>query len=536
MKRTGALLAVALLLGACAQVRDITGGPKDEAAPILVNAIPPDGTTSFTGDRFVLRFDERIQLERSRDGLLVSPPIDPPPTIAITGPREVEVRWKGELKPDATYTFAIGESVKDLTEGNRANGLAYVLSTGAALDSLMLTGRVGEAFSGTPAEGVKVMLLPEGDTAAFTGGRPAYATRTDKQGRFTLSHLPPGRFHAVALRDQNGNHRYDLPTEEIAFLPGLVTPHPPLDTSAAPLLLRLFREASAAQQVREASVTDDRAWRLILARPAETIALHDVERTGGRITWTPEWNATRDTVLMWPSDTTALDQGRYAVTTETGILDTLRYLPLRPMPFKLVLRNATREADGAFSVTLTAARPIAAWDPDRFDLRIDSAAAPARIVADSGSVRRLRIEADLPPGANALLTLLPKAVTDRYGATNDSLRFTLGRAEARSLGTLRVTVASAGAPMDRLILQLLDAQGRIVREARGVSAGDRITWERLEPGNHAMRLIEDSDGNGRWDPGQWRTVRQPEQVWHHAEPINVRAGWDLGIEWKLSAD
>ncbi|MBK7384154.1 MAG: hypothetical protein IPI81_12640 [Flavobacteriales bacterium] len=77
-------LACSLALG-CAQVREISGGDKDESGPVLLNADPPDRTTGFTADRFTIRFDERIQLERVRDGMLVSPPLDAPPTLSIIG-------------------------------------------------------------------------------------------------------------------------------------------------------------------------------------------------------------------------------------------------------------------------------------------------------------------------------------------------------------------------------------------------------------------------------------------------------------------
>ena len=176
MRRAGLALLSALLCCGCAQVREISGGPKDEEGPILEEASPPSGTVRFAGDRFVMLFDERVQVNRPKGGLLVSPPMDPPPTISVSGAREVTVSWKNELRPNTTYSFAIGEAVQDLSERNPARGLTYALSTGDAVDSLSVTGTVTHAFSGAPVEDALVMAYDAQDTSSFTKGRPMFVS------------------------------------------------------------------------------------------------------------------------------------------------------------------------------------------------------------------------------------------------------------------------------------------------------------------------------------------------------------------------
>jgi hypothetical protein len=531
-----AALAMALLAAGCAQVREITGGDKDGEGPRLVMALPPPGATRFTGDRIVLRFDERIQIERPRAGLLVSPPMTPPPTLHQRGARELELRLHAPLLPATTYTFALGEAVKDLTEGNRAAGLDFSFSTGDALDSLAIAGTLIDAYTQAPQDQALVLLLEEGDTAAFTGGRPAFITRTDLEGRFALRRLPARAFRLAALRDLNGNYRYDLPGEEIAFASDPITPQAPGDSAVRPISLRFFQEESAVQLLREATVTDDRAWRIVLARPAQEIAVRDIARSGGRLTWQQEWSAARDTVLLWPSDTTALADGRYVLATEEGELDTLRYRPQRPMPFNLSASASSAHEASGIRIRITATRPITSIDAQLLRLRADSVDLPVEVTLDSLSARVLHVRASLPEGRGASLTVLPRALRDAYGGTNDTLRFAVGVAEAGALGTLRVTLSAEGLQGAPLILELLDAQGRRVREQVLGEAERVVAWGRLQPGNHTLRLMEDRNGNGRWDTGAWRAQRQPERVWLHAPPINVRAGWDLGVEWRIGPE
>ena len=236
MKKNAFFVASALLLGACAQVREPQGGPKDTVAPLLLQADPPNNSTRFASQRIVLRFSERVKLDRVRDKLLISPPLVSPPDVLVSGGSNVIIDLNGPLAPNTTYTFNIGDAVQDLTESNGAAGITYVVSTGEWLDSLSVIGSVVNAATDLPEEGALVMLHDELDTAGLVRGSPAYFTRTDKQGGFHLDHLRSGRFKLSALRDQNADRRFDLPNEDVAFADSLVDP---VDSHVQ--VLRLFR-------------------------------------------------------------------------------------------------------------------------------------------------------------------------------------------------------------------------------------------------------------------------------------------------------
>lgn len=532
MARRPLLWSLVVLVSACAQVRDLGGGEKDTHGPLLTDADPAPLSTNFTGDRIVLQFNERIKLERVRDRMLVSPPLDVPPQVRINGARNVVIELKAPLKQNTTYTFAVGEAVRDLTEGNPAAGLTYVLSTGDAVDSLAVTGMVTDAFKGTREKDVLVLLYAQDDTSTFRGGRPAYATRTDSAGTFHLKHLRGGSYTIHALRDQNANYRYDLPNEDIAFVDGRIDLVPE-DTIPPSVMLNLFREASAVQQIREARVIADGALRFILARPALELSVHDIARSGGTLTWTEEWNATRDTALFWPSDTMALKEGRFEVRSGTEILDTVRYRPIERMPFFTGLVTRTRgEKQGAI-VEIRAARPLATIDQERFSVLRDSLPITFTLEKDTADPRSIRIRTDLEPGASATLIALPKAVQDRFGGYNDTLRVGIGRAAERSTGTLRINLGMPDGMTGPFIVQLLDLQGRTVREQVVANTAEAVIWERLAPGNHNLRLIRDMNANGRWDTGSFNLGLQPEPVSRYPEVVNVRAAWDLGVDWTL---
>ena len=138
-KSAWAVLSVALL-AACAQVKEPQGGPKDTEPPHLLSAEPADGSIRFSGKRIVLHFDERVKLDRVRERLLVSPPLAKAPDVMVSGSKDVAITLNAPLAANTTYTFNIGEAVQDLSEGNPAAGLSFVVSTGDHVDSLSVKG------------------------------------------------------------------------------------------------------------------------------------------------------------------------------------------------------------------------------------------------------------------------------------------------------------------------------------------------------------------------------------------------------------
>lgn len=529
-KNSPFLLLLALLMG-CAQVGNVTGGEKDTRAPELIGADPPNGSVRFKSEVIRLEFDERIQLERVRERLLISPPLEEAPEVRITGTRNVEIRLAGPLLPNTTYTFNLGECVKDLTEGNVATGASYICSTGEVLDSLRVAGAVVNAYTGVPEKGILVLLYAEGDTTAFRTGRPRSMTRCNAMGVFELSNLPEGRFDLYALLDRNANYKYDLPNEEIAFLDSALVLN--ANDSVAPIVsMRSFVPLSASQQVRSSKVLPDGAMELVLARPGDTIMVRDITRSGGSPSWVPEWSTTRDTVLLWPSDTTQLASGSYEIRDRSMVLDTLRYRTVQQMPFYNKLK-ATQTEDGAEAlVQIRSARPIARMDSARIRLVRDSVPLEFRITRIANDRRTITLRTDLAPGASGRLTILPKAVHDIYGGTNDTLQVPLGRAADRAVGSLRVNLNELDGP-GPFVLQLVDQQQRILRETATEKNIAFVVWDRLPPGHFTLRLIADRNGNGRWDTGEWGDRRQAERTWYHPEPVNVRAAWDVVVDWTV---
>ncbi|MBV6403948.1 MAG: Ig-like domain-containing protein [Flavobacteriales bacterium] len=510
-----------LALSACAQVREPVGGPKDETPPQLVSAEPPSGTTGFAGGALILRFDERIDLRKVRENVVVSPPLETPLEVTRTGPREVRIDLPGPLLAGTTYVINLGQAVVDLTEGNAAKDLVHVVATGDAVDSLEVAGTVRHAYTGAVERDVAVLLYEAGDTAAFTAGRPRYIARTDAEGRFRLRYLAGGRYNLRALRDLNGNLRYDLPGEEIAFDPAEVA----LPGDTIRHTLELYREPGPRPQVMDDRVLPEGALQLVFSKPVDSLAVR-TPADGPRPAWLLEWGSDRDTVLAWPTDTTLLHGVRVIVQADSAAADTVTYRrPLRP-PFHLVLRAGAPTPVG---VPLRSSRPIDRVDAERV-VAIGPGADSVRFAVDRDTTDRRLLWVRHQGGDRGPILLRPKAVHDVFGAWNDSTTVTLGAFDPGTVGSLKLTIDGPGGS---LIALLQDGQGRAVRRAVLQGGTRTVLWGGLSPGTYSIRAVRDANANGRWDPGRWREGLLPEVVLTHPEPVQVRLGWDLEITWTL---
>ena len=138
-----------LIVVSCAKKGSITGGEKDEVPPKFIKAIPPNFSTNFEKKEIRIYFDEYIKLKDPQKNIVVSPPMDPKPTIYPQGgaSKYVKIEILDTLLENTTYSINFGESVVDNNEGNPYSFFRYVFSTGDYLDSLSIKGTMIDALA-----------------------------------------------------------------------------------------------------------------------------------------------------------------------------------------------------------------------------------------------------------------------------------------------------------------------------------------------------------------------------------------------------
>jgi hypothetical protein len=61
----------------------------------------------------------------------------------------------------------------------------------------------------------------------------------------------------------------------------------------------------------------------------------------------------------------------------------------------------------------------------------------------------------------------------------------------------------------------------------------RYTFKLFRPGDYSIRILYDTNGNGRWDTGDYWKKRQPERVNSRKQKLSIRPNWDNEFEIDL---
>jgi len=134
-------------------------------------------------------------------------------------------------------------------------------------------------------------------------------------------------------------------------------------------------------------------------------------------------------------------------------------------------------------------------------------------------------------GLKGELVLWPGCLVDYRGRTIDTT----------SMGiTVREEVDYAALILDfegkdsaaHYVIQLLNNAGTIIEESR-VSGDSVLEWQRLYPERMQLRVLEDLNANGKWDPGDYWLKRDTEVYYYFDSPIELKPNWEMEYRWSL---
>lgn len=209
------------MLGGCAQIGFPTGGERDSLPPVLVKASPPNGSVNFRGNKITLSFDEYVLLKDIVNNVYISPYQAYNPVIT-SNLRTITVKLKDSLQANTTYSISFGNGIQDVNENNTLRNFTYVFSTGPVIDSLNLSGKVILAETGNVDSTYMVLVYKNPADSTVKKIKPAYLSRINGQGEFSVSNLPPGRYGIYALKDGDNSKTYNSLSEGFAFMDSLV--------------------------------------------------------------------------------------------------------------------------------------------------------------------------------------------------------------------------------------------------------------------------------------------------------------------------
>jgi hypothetical protein len=199
--------------------------------------------------------------------------------------------------------------------------------------------------------------------------------------------------------------------------------------------------------------------------------------------------------------------------------------------FKLALQtNLADKFDLNDTIRITFSHPVESWDSSQIILTEDTLKPLNTVIRFTDSFKRhLFIASAWKEGKTYKLRIPQGMFTDAFGLKNDTLEFKFQTKQVNEYGTLKLNVKLEPG---NSILQLLDEKDNVVRQTY-LNKSETVYYEYLIPAIYRMRVIEDKNGNGKWDTGNYLKKRQPEKIIYNAQKINVRANWDIEMEWNV---
>ncbi|WP_339894936.1 Ig-like domain-containing protein [uncultured Algibacter sp.] len=506
----------------CANRGTPDGGPKDETPPSIVKSDPENYSTNFKGNEIKVYFDEYIKIKDLQKQLIISPPMKTQPDVMPLGgaSKYITIKIYDTLQPNTTYAFNFGNSITDNNEGNPYPYYRYVLSTGDYIDSLSVNGNIVDALKREPETFVNVALYEVDST--FTDSiiykeTPKYITNTlDSLTTFSIENLRPGKYMLMALKDGNGDNKFQQKTDQIGYYKRHI--EVPTDSSYT---LRLFKEDAVFKATRPRLISGEKIA-FGYEGDYEGMNIEVLSETPPEFQYRITKDPKTDTLNYWykprlkevDSLIFKVSKNDFEKEFTARISEQKRdSLLIEVSPSGIIGYNQDFKVSGN--------TPLSNFDASKITL-MDKDSTAVTFTTDFDTIGNVySLQFDKIEDNNYRIEVLPEAFEDFFGDKNkDTLNYRLKTKKTSDFGYARFTLVNATYP---LIIQLTDKKGEVKVEQHVEKAG-AIDFLNLAPAMYSIRIIHDANGNKKFDTGNYLKMIQPEKVSHFDE-FEIRADW-----------
>lgn len=504
----------------CAQSGQLSGGPKDEAPPVLLSERSSSNLqTNYDGEPLVFYFDEFVEVKNKKN-IDISPTPDYNPKITARG-KKVTVKFhdKELLKDNMTYRIDFSKTIVDFTEGNALESLEYVFSTGDRIDSLSLRGKIVDASTGDGIADMLIMLYDSQVDSVVYHEKPLYYVKSGQNGAFNFNYLRAGEYKIFGLEDKNANKKYDLTSEKIAFDNNLVQV-----SSAVDEMIDIVLEAFIDDSKKELESYDTDIPGVISLKFNQAV--------------------TTDEIAL------LVDQGDFIKVIhhdEAKLFynDSLSKVDVLVLGDTLSLR--LNEIDTTFLNKKVKVKKISTMVVENdtlvldFDVPITSISMDSIVIIDTiGNVNITdhlidndRVKLALSGYTNRFnIVFDTMTFTDLYDRTNDSLSYVVRMIKEEDLRDISFELINIDSTKSYFV-ELIKLGDRY----KGIRAthGELITFNQLVPESYEIKVIQDDDNNGKWTSGNYWEQRQPEK--HILLPFDLKSNEKdtFVIDWKAES-
>ena len=527
MNKTLSNFILAFIIGLvfinCANRGTPDGGPKDEIPPSIIKSEPENYSINFKGNEIRVYFDEYIKIKDLQKQLIISPPMKTQPEVTPLGgaSKYITIKIYDTLQPNTTYAFNFGNSITDNNEGNPYPYYRYVLSTGDYIDSLSVSGNIVDALKKEPETFVNVGLYEVDST--FTDSiiykeAPKYITNTlDSLTTFSIENLKPGKYMIMALKDGNGDNKFQQKTDQIAYHKNFI--EVPSDSSYT---LRLFKEDLDYKATRPRLISGEKIA-FGYEGDYEGMNIDIISETPAEFEYRITKDKKTDTLNYWYKPRLEVDSLIFKVSKNDFEKEFTARISEQKRDSLLIETSPSGSIGYNEDFKISGNTPLSNFDASKVTM-MDKDSTAVTFTSNFDTINNTySLKFDKTEDNNYKVEILPEAFEDFFGDKNkDTLNYSLKTRKSSDFGYARFTLVNATYP---LIIQLTDNKGEVKEEKFAKEEGT-VDFFNLDSGMYYIRVIHDSNGNKKFDTGNYLKKIQPEKASHFKE-IEIRPDWGL---------
>ena len=520
---------VSFILANCANRGTPGGGEKDIIPPKITKSSPENFSTNFTGDEIKIYFDEYVKIKNLQKQLIISPPMDPAPEVTPLGSasKYITVKVYDTLAANTTYAFNFGNSIVDNNEENPFSYYRYVFSTGDYIDSLTVKGHILDAINRKPDDFVSVVLYEIDSTFSDSivyKENPKYVTNTlDSLTTFTIENIKAGKYMLMALKDENQDNKFQQKTDKIGFHKTYIDV--PSDSVFS---LKLFKEDSDFKATRPRMISGEKIA-FGYEGDYKNMNINMISDTPEGFEYRVVKDEKTDSLNYWYKPKLEVDSLLFKVTNTNfeedftvKIKDQKRdSLIIKASPSGNILFSEAFKISGSTPFVNFDERNVTILDKDSIKVNFTTA---LDSITNTYTFNFEKSESNIYK-----IQMLPNTCTDFFNETNDTLNYSLRTKAYDDYGNTRVILQNAIYPV---IVQLVNDKNEVTAELYSTKP-EPIDFRHVDSGDYYLRVIFDTNGNKKYDTGNFLKKEQPERVSYDTKLLELRANWDIIHEFTL---
>jgi hypothetical protein len=326
-----------------------------------------------------------------------------------------------------------------------------------------------------------------------------------------------------------------------------------------PIFLRSFEERKPIS-VSDINSKNIGVFQFAMSEPIENFMLSGFDKSFGLKDTAYVFNEKKDTVLLYyTSSINKIDS--FIVQVNSNAIDTFSQTfkhnsidsvkaQLPPLGLFTALQTSTKKGLGGaqkqgiiqqdyeedYSMKMN--RPIKNIQAERIKILEDTIVREIPFSVKINNKTSVLFHVEQPvktkEGMEYEIQIGDSAFVDFYGLYNTAFSIKYKTTKKEEYGESIITIDSIENGK-QYVMQFINASDKIVAEEYINNTQTKTyKYKKLTPGSYKLKLIEDNNGNKKWDTGNYLTGDQPEKILVFPEKIEVRANWENEVVFNLN--